>query len=168
MRRKTVGIKSTGTVFTSGVVFTPSWDDLHAMIAKLHGLGLLKDLVPEINVTVILAHRGPMARTVPLILQRAETRRYPTVAPPEVMDMLWVVACFNYSKCGGAYPGTLTRYKRRRKVAVLEFRCPCCGREYIPNPRWKNRRVVLDKYIRWLTKHAVECEKLLYLDRSVR
>jgi hypothetical protein len=28
--------------------------------------------------------------------------------------------------------------------------------------------VVLGHYIGWLTKHAVECDKLLYLDRSVR
>ena len=168
MKRRTVGIKETGTKFVTGEVFLPSWDDLHAMVGKLHKLGILADLVPEINVTVILAHRGPMTRTVPLILERAHFQRYNTLAPEEVLAMLWVLACFNYRYCRGAYPGTLPHKKRPRRLPVLEFRCPYCGRHFTPNPRWKSRKKVLTTYITWLKQHAVECDRLLYLDRSVR
>jgi hypothetical protein len=168
MKRISTGIKTTGTEFTTGVVFTPTWDDLHAIIAKMNTLGLLNDLVPEINVTVILAHRGPMTRTVPLILERSHIRRYPQVAPDSVLAMLWVVACFNYKYCQGPYPGTLKRYKRPRRKPVREFRCPYCARQFIPNPRFKNRKVVLGHFISWLVEHAVQCDNLLSLDRSVK
>jgi hypothetical protein len=169
MRRKRCGIKATGTRFTSGVVFAPTWDDVNAVVATMYKLGLLKDLVPEINVTVILAHRGPMSRTVPLILERAYIRKYKEKAPENVLDLLWVIACFNYRFCKGPYPGSLpTRYRHPRRRAVLDFRCPFCGQEYAPHPRWKSRKAILTRYATWIRKHAVECDKLLYLDRSVR
>ncbi len=169
MKRRVVGIRETGTTFTTGVVFSPSWDDLHAVVAKLHKLGLMKDLVPEVRVDVILAHRGAMLRTVPLILERADIRRYREVAPDEILALLWVVACFNYRYCHGPYPGTIKRKRYPRRKPVLEFRCPFCGRDvYEPNPRYKSRRVIIEQYANALHRHAKDCEELLHLDRRVK
>lgn len=167
MKNVRMGIKETGTKFTTGIVFSPSWDDGHAVVSKLHGLGLLKDLVPEINVTVILAHRGPFKSTVRLMLERADTRNYEKKAPFEVLALLWVVACFNYKWCGGPYPGTITPVRRKRWKAVLEFRCPYCAQLFVPNKRFKSRSVILNQYSSWIKKHGYECEELLHLDRSV-
>lgn len=169
MKRQTIEISKTGTVFTTGEVFSPSWDDLHIAVGRLHEFGIMLDLVPEVRVDVILAHRGPMLRTVPLLLERAHTRNYQKVAPQPVLAALWVVACFNYTHCHGPYPGTIKRKRAPRRKPVLEFRCPYCGRIiYEPNPRYKSRKVILQQFAGALKRHAVECDKILFLDRSVK
>lgn len=169
MKKKRVEIASTGTKFTTGEVFSPDWDDLHYVIAKLWKLGILQDLVPEIKIPVILAHRGPMYRTVPLLLERADIRNYKKVVPFEVMAMLWVVACFNYKWCRGPYPGTIKRKKHPKRRAVREFDCPFCGKTvFEPNKRFKSRRVIIEQYANALHRHSKDCEELLHLDRRIR
>lgn len=168
MKKKRFGIKETDTAFTTGVVFSPSWDDVNAIIAKMYTLGLIKDLVPDVQVSVILAHRGAMRMTVPLILERADMKGYKTKAPFEVQAMLWVLACFWYKWGGGPHPAPAYKKRYPRRGPVMEFRCPFCAQQYKPHPRWKNRKSILTRYASWIRKHAVQCEKLLYLDRSVR
>lgn len=167
-RAKRYGLKETGTVFVLGEVFSPTWDDCHAAIARLSKLGVLDDLVPEVKTSVILAHRGALMRAVPTIIKRSAMKNYREKVPQVVLALLWVVACFNYKYCYGPYPGTIKRMKRPRRGPVLDFRCPFCGREFKPNPRFKSRRVILTQYINWLSRHADECDRLLYLDRSVK
>ena len=168
MQRKRFGIKTTGTTFVTGEYFPPSWDDLHAVVVKLWKLGLLTDLVPEIKVPLVLAHRGPMYRTVPTLLKQAYFKEYHKKAPFEVQALLWVVACFNYRYCGGPYPGTIKRTRRPKGQSVLEFKCPMCGRKiFDPNPRFKSRSVILKQYSSAIRNHADECERLLYLAPEV-
>ena len=168
MIKKPFGIKETGTKFITGIVFLPSWDDVNAIIAKMYILGLLKDLVPDVQVSVILAHQGAMRMTVPLILERADMKEYKDKAPFEVQAMLWVLACFWYRRGGGPHPAPPKKKRYARRGAVMEFRCPFCRQEYKLHPRWKNRKYILTKYAIWLKKHAVQCDNLLYLDRSVK
>lgn len=168
MIKKPFGIKETGTKFITGIVFLPSWDDVNAIIAKMYTLGLLKDLVPDVQVSVILAHQGAMRMTVPLILERADIKDYKDKAPFEVQAMLWVLACFWYRRGGGPHPAPPKKKRYARRGAVMEFRCPFCRQEYKPHPRWKNRKSILRQYGYWMVKHGVQCDKLLYLDRSVK
>lgn len=168
MKHKRFGIQETDTTFTTGVVFSPSWDDVNAIVAKMYTLGLIKDLVPDVQVSVILAHRGAMRMTVPLILERAYMRGYKTKAPFEVQAMLWVLACFWYKWGGGPHPAPAHKRHYTRRSAILKFRCPFCLTPYKPHPRWKNRQSILRQYGYWMVKHGVQCEKLLYLDRSVK
>lgn len=168
MKKAKFGIMETGTSFITGVVFSPSWDDLNAIIAKMYTLGLIKDLVPDVQVSVILAHRGAMKMTVPLILERSDMKKYRTKAPFEVQAMLWVLACFWYKHGGGPHPAPAAKKRYARRGPVLEFRCPFCAQQYKPHPRWKNRKSILNKYAIWIKKHAVQCDKLLHLDRSVK
>lgn len=169
MEKRKFGIKETGTIFTTGDVFSPSWNDVNACVAKLYTLGLIKDLVPEVNVTVVLAHRGAMKMAVPLILERSFIKDYKSKAPFEVRALLWVLACFWYKWGGGPHPAPAIKYCYPRRGTVLEFRCPYCGRDiFEPHPRFKSRKVILEQYAGALSKHAVECENLLYLDRRVK
>ena len=168
MRKKRVEITSTGTTFTTGEVFSPNWDDLHYVVGRLWEFGILEELVPEIKIPVILAHRGPMYRTVPLLLERADAKYLRRKPPFNIMAMLWVVACFNYKYCQGPYPGTIKRMKRKKHGPVLEFRCPMCGQDiFEPNKRYKNRRVIIEQYANALSRHSGECEELLHLDRRI-
>lgn len=169
MQKKRFGLKETGTTFTTGVVFSPSWDDVNAVVAKMYTLGLLKDLVPDVHVSVILAHRGAMRMTVPLILERAYVKKYDKKAPFEVQAMLWVLACFWFKWGGGPHPAPASRKKYSRRGPVLEFRCPYCGRDvFEPNPRYKSRKAIIKQYATALNRHAVECDRLLILDRRVK
>ena len=171
MIRKKFGIKETGTTFITGVVFNPSWDDVNAIIAKMYVMGLLERLVPDVQVSVVLAHRGAMRMTVPLILERAHMDKSVLIKQTstfEVKAMLWVLACFWYMYGGGPHPAPARKIRYPRRGAVLEFRCPFCAQQYKPHPRWKNRKSILRQYGYWMVKHGVQCDKLLYLDRSVK
>jgi hypothetical protein len=169
MIKKRFGIKETGTAFTTGVVFSPSWDDVNAVIAKMYTLGLIKDLVPEVQVSVILAHRGAMRMTVPLILERADVKQYRKKSPFEVQAMLWVLACFWYKWGGGPHPAPAKKRRYPRRGPLMNFRCPYCYRVvYEPNARFKDRGVILKQFANAMHRHADDCAKLLYLDRGVR
>ena len=169
MQKRRFGIKETGTTFTTGVVFIPSWEDVNAVVGKMYTLGLIKDLVPEVNISVILAHRGAMKMTVPLILERAYAKDYRNKAPFEVQALLWVLACFWYRFGGGPHPAPKQRVRLRKRDPIMSFRCPFCYRVvYEPNPRYKDRGVILKQFANALTRHGEECAKLLYLDVGVR
>jgi len=169
MKKARFGIKETGTTFTTGVIFSPDWDDTRAVISKMYTLGLLKDLVPEVNVSVILAHQGAMRMSVPLILERADVKNYRHKAPFEVQALLWVLACFWYKWGGGPHPAPKQRVRLERRKPIMSFRCPYCYREvYKPNPRYKDRGVILHQFANAMNRHADECAKILYLDRGVR
>lgn len=169
MIKRKFGIKETGTTFTTGVVFSPSWDDVNAVIAKMYTLGLIKDLVPEVKVSVILAHRGAMRMTVPLILERSLVHDYKAKAPFEVQAMLWVLACFWYKYGGGPHPAPASKRRYPKRGAVLSFRCPMCGRDvYEPNPRYKSRGIIIKQFANALNRHAEECDQHLYLDRRIK
>ncbi len=169
MKQKQFGIRETGTTFITGEVFSPNWDDAKAVIGKLFDLGLMTDLVPEIKVTVILAHRGPFNRSIPTILERAHLKDYKNKAPFEVQAFLWVLACYGYKWSGLPYPGTMKRRRYLKRGAVLEFRCPMCGRDiYEPNPRFKSRGVIIEQFSNALHRHADECDELLTLDRRIK
>ena len=168
MKKKRYGIRETGTTFVTGFVFSPSWDDVNAIIAKMYVMGLLEQLVPDVQVSVVLAHRGAMRMTVPLILERANMDNSVLIKQFEVKAMLWVLACFWYKYGGGPHPAPAPKKRYPRRGAVLEFRCPFCATLYKPHPRWKNRQSILRRYGYWMVKHGVQCEKLLYLDRTVK
>lgn len=169
MKKKSMGIRETGTTFVTGEVFSPSWDDAKAIVAKMYNLGLVLDLVPEIKISVILAHRGAFNRTIPTLLMRADMKDYKTKAPFAVQGMLWVLACYGYKWSGLPYPGTIKRHRYPKRGAVLEFRCPMCGRDiFEPNKRFKSRRVLIEQYANALHRHSQDCDDILYLDRRVK
>lgn len=169
VKKAKFGIMETGTSFITGIVFSPSWDDVNAIIAKMFVLGLIKDLVPDVKVSVILAHRGAMRMTVPLILERADIKKYREKAPFEVQAMLWVLACFWYKWGGGPHPAPALKRRYPRRGAVLEFRCPMCGKDiWEPNPRFKKRSVIIKQFATVLNRHAIECDKVLHLDWRVK
>lgn len=162
------GIKETGTVFEIGSVFRPSWDDVRMVVGKMYDLGLIKDLVPEVNISVILAHGTALRMAVPLILERSDLKDYKHKAPKAVQAYLWVLACFWHIHGGGPRPATKAKRRYRKRGATLEFRCPYCARViYEPNPRFKSRGVIIKQFANALTRHAEDCDDLLYLDRSV-
>ncbi len=168
MKQRRVKIGGTGTVFITGKRFSPGWDDLNVVVAKLWKLGILEDLVPEIKLSVILAHRGPMYRTVPSILERADVKNYKKKVPFEIMAMLWVIACFNYKWCRGPDPCTVKRYKHPKRRVTREYDCPFCRQIVLePNKRFKSREVLITQYANALHRHSKKCNELLYLNRRV-
>lgn len=169
MKKKRYGIRETGTTFVTGYVFSPSWDDVNAIIAKMYVMGLLTQLVPDVQVSVVLAHRGAMRMTVPLILERANADKSVLVKQFEVKAMLWVLACFWYKYGGGPHPAPAAKRRYPRRGAIMNFRCPFCYRVvFEPSPRFKDRGVILKQFANAMHRHGDDCAKLLYLDVGVK
>jgi hypothetical protein len=169
MKHVRTGIKETGTVFVTGIVFRPSRDDVRAVVGKLHALGLLDELVPEVKINMVLRYESVLNPTVRVILERAEFREYQSMAPFQVLALLWVLACWNYRKNQGPYPGTIKKQKLPRLKPVLDFRCPFCARVvYEPGDETVSRDLQLHLFTYALREHGKKCTKLIYLDRSVK
>lgn len=164
MKRKRGKIRETGTEFITGEVFTPSWDDVKAVLGKLHEMGMEPEIMPYgTSIRVCLRYRHVALKVIPDLLARAEFRNVHENAPFSIQAMLWVLACYNYKYCRGPYPGTIKRLRAPKREPVLEFRCPYCGNMWKPNSRYKDRKVILSQYATWIKTHE-ECHSSKYIE----
>jgi len=155
---KRVIIKETGTEFMTGETFRPDWYDLRAAIRKLKDLGLTDDLVPGVNIEVLLSgNKSQTHAMVRILLERAAKRDYVNVAPFQVQICLWVLACYWYCHLGGPQP-TSVKPTRLRKLEVPVFRCPYCYHKWTPPQQAMNQGHVVRLFTMWLYRHSYNHE----------
>jgi hypothetical protein len=164
MRKKRIAIRETGTEFETGVVFIPSWDDFKAVLGRLWELGMEPEIMPyNTSIQETLRNRSIANKVVPDMLAKAEYRKLHENAPFVVQAGLWVIACYNYKWCRGPYPGTIKKYRAPKRKPVMEFRCPYCGNIWTPNPRFKNRKVILSQFASWIANHK-SCNSVTHIE----
>lgn len=148
-------LEETGTKFQLGTTFSPSRRDLVVVLRKMDKLGIIAALEPVVSVEEAIGNDAASRYLIKDLLESAAYKEYETnVEPAVVLGLLWVLACYNYRWYDGPIPSSPPRRKYPRRTHVTSFRCPYCGREFLPNPRYKSRIVILKQFSRWLVKHA--------------
>lgn len=161
-------IRETGTRFTMGITFSPSRRDLRVVLTKMKDYGIVDAFEPAIGVDEALGNDAACRYLVKDLLESAAHKEYPqlNVEPDVVQGLLWVLACYNYKWYNGPIPSGPPRRKYPRRVPITAFRCPYCGQEFVPNPRYKSRVVILKQFSKWLYQHADA--NIIYLGKGVK
>ena len=161
-------IKETGTKFRVGTTFSPSRRDLTVVLKKMDKYGIVAAFEPAIQVDEALGNDAACRYLVKDLLESAAYKEYQQldVEPYVVKGLLWVLACYNYKWYHGPIPSSPPRRKYPRRVPVTAFRCPYCGQEFVPHPRYKSRIVILKQFSNWLNRHADV--NYIYLSEGIR
>lgn len=148
-----VTIGATKTIFTTGEVFRPDWDDLKAVVRRLIDLGIAEDLVPNSAAILQGANRGQIDAVVPTMLERAAYRDYAHVAPFQVRACLWVLACYWHIHLGGPRPA-MPMPTRQPRLQQVTMRCPYCLEKYPAPQRAMNQGYLLRMFSKWMYQHS--------------